>query len=522
MMMMAEEEEEKSPPPGRPGTANPAAANQPIQPLTPPQLRELLRLELLFLEEKLAGANAAADPKFDPAFDPSKASSAINVRFNYAISVPYAAPNAHLTSARWEAKPEDAASAGADAAAADADKKGGGGDKGALGSFCRAALYDGPACLREILKAHPSSAHLKDLVQATPLHKAVANGDMRALRLLLGSGADIDSPNLYGDAPIHRAIENSRLLTVTELLRHGADVDRPNKKGDTPLHLACATGHSALVRALLQAGAVAMSPNLKGMFPLHTAIHCGQRKVLEALMSYHTNRKLALHTLCVEKTNDTPLHVAVRSLRVNDLVWMVEYGGFGAGLVMKNMYNQDPLKLLKECKKLLGAMNKYAKKAAKAAKGNKPAPPVPAKIIMPPQNLPLPEGNQREMMNAQLPGQTQPYLLDGPTYVKFHTTPLPPPEPVAKKAKKGKGGGKKGKKEKVVPPPAFQLPLAEALARLDGKGGPKIEETLQALAKKYDEEKKAAEKVAAEKAKAKAAADKEAKAAAAKGGKKGK
>ena len=59
------------------------------------------------------------------------------------------------------------------------------------------------------------------------------------------------------------------------------------------------------------------------------------------------------------------------------------------------------------------------------------------------------------------------YLLEEPTYVKFHTTPLPPPEPSAKKGKKGKGGGgKKGKKEKVVPPPAFQMGLDEALARL--------------------------------------------------------
>jgi len=349
-----------------------------------------------------------------------------------------------------------------------------------------------------------------------PLHKAVANGDVRCIRLLVGSGANIDSPNLYGDTPLHRAVENSRLATVVELLRHGADVDRPNKQGNTPLHLAAAIGHSALTRALLQAGAVAMSFNLKGMVPLHTAIYYGQRKVLEALMSYHTNRKISWSALCTQKTNDTPLHVAARALRVNDFVWMVEYGGFSPGLVMKNLYNQDPVKLLKECKKLIGAMNKFNKKAMKAAKTGKAAPPMPAKIMMPPQNLPLPEGDQREKMNAQLPGKTEAYLLEEPTYVNFHTTPLPPPEPSAKKGKKGKGGGKKGKKEKVVPPPAFQIGLNDALARLDGKGGPKIEECIQTIAKKYEEEKKVAEKIAQEKAKAKAQADKDAKAKAAK------
>jgi len=386
----------------------------------------------------------------------------------------------------------------------------------------RVALYDGPACVRELLRAGADQMST-DMVKATPLHKAVANGDLRGVQLLVGCGAHINTPNMFGDTCVHRAVENERLLTLTELLRHGADIDRPNQKGDTPLHLACAIGHTGLVRALLMAGAVPTSFNLRGEAPIHVAIRQGHRKVLEALMSFHTNRKIAWQTLCTQKTNDTPLHVAVRALRVNDMVWMVEYGGFQAGLVLKNNENRDPLKLLKEAKKLLSKMTKYRKKAAKAAKTGKAPPPMPAAILMPPQNLPLPDGDARERMGKQLPGKTEPYLLEEPTYVKFHTTPLPPPEPSGKKGKKGKGGGgKKGKKEKIVPPPVFTMGLDEALARLDNRGGPKIEETVQALAKKYDEEKKVAEKLAAEKAKAKAAAEKEAKAKAAKEAEKGK
>ena len=91
---------------------------------------------------------------------------------------------------------------------------------------------------------------------------------------------------------------------------------------------------------------------------------------------------------------------------------------------------------------------------------------------------------------------------------------------LANKGKKGKGGGKKAKKEKVIPQLPFAMGFDEALLRLDGKGGPKITEVLANLAKKYEEEKKAAEKVAAEKAKAKAQAEKDAKAKEAKGKKK--
>ena len=71
-----------------------------------------------------------------------------------------------------------------------------------------------------------------------------------------------------------------------------------------------------LVRALLSAGAMVMSYNMRGYAPLHTAIAGGKRPVVEALMKYHENRKLSWQTLCVRKSNDTPLHVAVRALRV--------------------------------------------------------------------------------------------------------------------------------------------------------------------------------------------------------------
>ena len=112
-------------------------------------------------------------------------------------------------------------------------------------------------------------------------------------------------------------------------------------------------------------------------------------------------------------------------------------------------------------------------------------------------------------------------VAQDPCYVNFVKTELPPPPPTGKKGKKGKGGGgKKGKKEKIVPPPPFTIGFDEATSRLNGKGGGYIEEAIKNLAKKYEEEKKAAEKLAAEKKKAQAAAEKEAKAKEAKGAKK--
>ena len=84
--------------------------------------------------------------------------------FTYA---PFVAP-ASLTQTRTEPpsaksparspKGEGAPAASADAAAPSAADKKPSSEKGALGSFCRAALYDGPACLRELLSAGSSYA----------------------------------------------------------------------------------------------------------------------------------------------------------------------------------------------------------------------------------------------------------------------------------------------------------------------------------------------------------------------------
>ena len=191
-------------------------------------------------------------------------------------------------------------------------------------------------------------------------------------------------------------------------------------------------------------------------------------------------------------------------MRIPLFVWMVDFGGFSAGLVMKNGENTDPMKHLKKAQGLLKKMMAYQKKVAKAEKKGAPKPPKPGAIIPPP---PPPEDTRdvATRMATQKAGTTQAYLLEDPCYVNFHEVPAPPPEPKGKKGKKGKGGGK-AKKEKVIPPPPFSCTLDQALEteRTEGRGPPYIGETLKNLEKKYEEEKKAAEKIAAEKAKLKA------------------
>jgi len=481
---------------------------KPVAPLTQSQTSDLLREEIILQEKALRFRHV---PKAPGELEPPR--DVLNIRLTYSISTPFPSLSADVLRTRKEVKAAAGSAAGGEGDASTAGAAGsssaGEAKVGSLGSFTQCLLFDGPACLRELLKAgcKPDSY---DLVQSTPLHKATANGDARAIQLLLGAGGNIDAPNMYGDTSMHRAVENSRLETLVMLLRSGADLDRPNKIGNTPLHLAASIGHVPLVRALLSAGALPMAYNMRGYAPLHVAIMSGKKQALIELISFHEKRRIDCFTLCTQASNDNPIHVAVRALRIPLLIWMVEHSSFGPGLVMKNIENRDPMKLLKEAGKLLKKMMTYRKKVLKAQKVGKD-PPAKPNAIIPPPPPPVDPRPLHERIADQKAGTTQAYLMESPCYVKFNQVPAPPPEP---KGKKKKGGGKKGKKEKVVPPPPFTCTLDQALEtdRTEGKGPPYISEQIKNLAKKYDEEKKAAEKLAQEKAKLKAAAEKDAKA----------
>ncbi|KOO29394.1 ankyrin repeat domain protein [Chrysochromulina tobinii] len=490
---------------GRPSTApggGGEVSQKPILPITTQKPTDLLKVEVEHAYKAVAQGHNAEE---------RKGPDALILRCAYAVSTPFPALSADFLRTRQDESTLRAMNGGV-ASDDDAGKKPQLTGPPPLGSFAQGLLFDGPACVRELLK-HGAPVGGTDLVTSTPLHKAVANGDQRAMQLLLGGGADINFQNMYGDTPVHRAVENSRLYTFTHLQRMGADINRPNKVGNTPLHLAAAIGHVQLVRALLTAGAGVMNYNLRGQVPLHVAVAAGKKEALKEFVAFHNNRKLPWATLCTQASNDTPLHVAVRTLRIPLFVWMVDNGGFSAGMVMKNVENIDPMKHLKKAQGLLKKMQGYQKKVDKADKKGAPKPPMPAAII-PPAPPPPDLRPLAEQMATQKQGSIQAYLMEDPIYVNFHEVPAPPPEP---KGKKKKGGGK-AKKEKLIPPPPFICTLGQALEveRTERRGAPYIGEKLKDMEKKYEEEKKAAEKIAAEKAKLKAQAEKEAAAKAAK------
>jgi hypothetical protein len=85
------------------------------------------------------------------------------------------------------------------------------------------------------------------------------------LAALASSGADMNTPNTYGETALHRASRWSDPSVMKTLIHHGADVHAKTKReGDTPLHL-CRTAEG--IRVLIEAGADIGVRNKEGKTP---------------------------------------------------------------------------------------------------------------------------------------------------------------------------------------------------------------------------------------------------------------
>jgi len=103
-----------------------------------------------------------------------------------------------------------------------------------------------------LLDADPSLVGARTPDGYTPLHLAVASRRFEVVKLLVESGAEVDTRREGGGTPLHSAAQNGDAQLVEFLLEHGADPLAENDEGRSPLDLAT----SAEVVALLEDRAI--------------------------------------------------------------------------------------------------------------------------------------------------------------------------------------------------------------------------------------------------------------------------
>ncbi len=118
----------------------------------------------------------------------------------------------------------------------------------------------------------------------TPLHLAAAALRLKAAKLLLEGGADVNSENRRGATPLHYVCDprpmsggtwhpETQADLIELLVQHGVNLQHVDRGGASALHRAVRARSPAAVRQLLKAGArVDVRLKKGGSTPLHLAV----------------------------------------------------------------------------------------------------------------------------------------------------------------------------------------------------------------------------------------------------------
>lgn len=142
--------------------------------------------------------------------------------------------------------------------------------------------------------------------------KAIIEGNVQQVRILLPSIADVNAKIVNETTPLGKASQDGNLELVQTLLGClKIDVNKPNKFGQTALQLATEKGHLLVVMALLKNPKTDINARDKwGRSALYVAARAGRVEIVSAFL--HDLRILITDTIL--KIATTNKHIAVVQL----------------------------------------------------------------------------------------------------------------------------------------------------------------------------------------------------------------
>ena len=150
----------------------------------------------------------------------------------------------------------------------------------------------------------------------TPLHKAAAKGHGSVVKLLIQSGAALESQNRLSKTPLHEVVLSNNKSILQLFIKSGANVAVKDRSGNTPLHIAVNRQYAGMVKAFLDAGAPIEARNKRGATPLWVAANFDAIEIAQLLIDAGADTEA--------KADDgmTPMQIAenARSVRVIEIL----------------------------------------------------------------------------------------------------------------------------------------------------------------------------------------------------------
>lgn len=156
----------------------------------------------------------------------------------------------------------------------------------------------------------------------TSLYLAASRGHNGVAKLLLRSGADIDSKDDAGRTALQIAMANGNISVERVILEHEVQKISPRRvPGSTVLQLAVALGRLDLAQDLLAKGCDPNESDMEGYTALHSVAYFGRTTMIEPLFQNTTppmNR--------ANNYGETPLHLACLGCRLSTVNHFLEHG----------------------------------------------------------------------------------------------------------------------------------------------------------------------------------------------------
>ena len=144
----------------------------------------------------------------------------------------------------------------------------------------------------------------------TPLWLAVRKGHVKVVKLLLESGANVDTQDRDGTTVLHFAVEKEQDKVVQVLLESGVNVNGQHKDGRTALHFAVEKGQEKFVQLLLECGANVDAEDKDGKTVLYSAVEKGCPVIVEHVLKRCPDVN--------NKSNRSALNVAVHGIDIEN------------------------------------------------------------------------------------------------------------------------------------------------------------------------------------------------------------
>lgn len=142
---------------------------------------------------------------------------------------------------------------------------------------------------REVHASAKVSRHDAATYRASPLYKAVVDGDVVKARALIAAGADVNF-KAHGDGtPLIEATRQGRTDLVDLLLANGADPSLTVRGDGSPLIAAADAGHADIAKALVERGASVDDVVRGDSTPLINAIRSGDLATVRYLVDKGAN-----------------------------------------------------------------------------------------------------------------------------------------------------------------------------------------------------------------------------------------